>query len=358
MESREPLSLPALRESINSALANFIEADNHYLTSIGPELVPVADALKAFLLDSGKRFRPLFATVGYLGTGAELTPAHFSALSSVELIHVCALIHDDVMDASDTRRGAPAIHKLFEGVHSKSGFSGSGAQFGIASAILLGDLALIWAAKMLHESKIPSDQIISALPIFDEMQVELMAGQYLDIHEQALASESVERSLRVARYKSGKYSIERPLHFGAAIAHKDPSQYFEIYSAYGLPLGEAFQLRDDLLGVFGDAAQTGKPAGDDLREGKRTVMMAMTHDRADSAQRATIKELFGKADLSLAEVETLRAIIVDTDAQAAVEELITSLTDEACAAIDNPLISGTAQELLDQMATIATKRNV
>jgi geranylgeranyl diphosphate synthase type I len=262
------------------------------------------------------------------------------------------------MDASDTRRGAPSIHKLFEGVHGKSGFSGSGAQFGIASAILLGDLALIWAAKMLHESKIPSDQIISALPIFDEMQVELMAGQYLDIHEQALASESVERSLRVARYKSGKYSIERPLHFGAAIAHKDPSKYFEIYSAYGLPLGEAFQLRDDLLGVFGDAAQTGKPAGDDLREGKRTVMMAMTHDRADSSQRATIKELFGKADLSLAEVETLRAIIVNTGAQAAVEELITKLTDQACAAIDNPLISGTAQELLDQMATIATKRNV
>ena len=356
MELREPLSLPALRESINSALTNFIEADNHYLTSIGPELVPVAEALKAFLLDSGKRFRPLFATVGYLGTGAELTPAHFSALSSVELIHVCALIHDDVMDASDTRRGAPAIHKLFEGLHNKSGFSGSGAQFGIASAILLGDLALIWAAKMLHESKIPSDQIISALPIFDEMQVELMAGQYLDIHEQALASESVERSLRVARYKSGKYSIERPLHFGAAIAHKDPSQYFEIYSAYGLPLGEAFQLRDDLLGVFGDAAQTGKPAGDDLREGKRTVLIAATLNVASPAQRALFDQYFGKPDLDSAGVEALRQVIVETGALARVEKLIEEMTFNAHTALKSGEISNMASTMLEQMAQAATKR--
>ncbi len=358
MESREYPTLPALRESINTALAAFIEADNHYLTSIGPELLPVADALKNFLLDSGKRFRPLFAAVGYLGTGAELSPQIFTALSSVELIHVCALIHDDVMDASDTRRGAPAIHKLFEGMHGAKSLSGSAEQFGVASAILLGDLALIWAAKMLHESKISSDQIISSLPIFDEMQVELMAGQYLDIHEQALASESVERSLRVARYKSGKYSIERPLHFGAAVANRNPESLYPIYSAYGIPLGEAFQLRDDLLGVFGDAASTGKPAGDDLREGKRTVMMAMTHERASSTQRATIKELFGRPDLSASDIEALRSIIMDSGAHDEVELLITKLTDEACAAIDNPLVTKHAQELLHQMATIATKRSV
>ncbi len=358
MESREHLTLPALRDSVNSSLKAFIEADNHYLTSIGPELLPVADALKGFLLDSGKRFRPLFAIVGYLGTGAELSPEVFSALSSVELVHVCALIHDDVMDVSDTRRGAPAIHKHFEALHTKNSFSGSAEQFGIASAILLGDLALVWAAKMLHESKIAPDQIISSLPIFDEMQVELMAGQYLDVHEQALASESVERSLRVARYKSGKYSIERPLHFGAALAHKNPEQIYPIYSAYGIPLGEAFQLRDDMLGVFGDSAETGKPAGDDLREGKRTVMMAMTHELATSAQRATIKELFGRADLTPADIQTLRAIIVDTGAQARAEELISELTDEAIAAIENPLISPIAQDLLHQMAMIATKRRV
>jgi geranylgeranyl diphosphate synthase type I len=358
VELSEHLDLPALRGSINEALSAFIAADNHYLTQIGPELEPVAAALKEFLLQSGKRFRPLFASVGYLGTGSPLSPELFSALSSVELIHVCALIHDDVMDASDTRRGAPAIHKHFENLHQSKKLSGSSAQFGIASAILLGDLALVWASKMLHESKIPAEQIIAALPIFDEMEVELMAGQYLDIYEQALASESVERSLKVARYKSGKYSIERPLHFGAAIANKNPERFYPIYSAYGLPLGEAFQLRDDLLGVFGEPAETGKPAGDDLREGKRTVLMALTHERSNESQRKTIKELLGKPDLSLDEVNELRGIIIDTGARDHLEGLISTLTQEAVSAIDNPLITSHAQSLLHQMATIATQRKI
>ena len=351
-------ALPALRDSINEALSAFIDADNHYLTEIGTELEPVASALKDFLLQSGKRFRPLFAAIGYLGTGAQLTPEFFTALSSVELIHVCALIHDDVMDASDTRRGAPSIHRLFENLHRSKNFVGSAEQYGIASAILLGDLALVWASKMLHESNIPSHQIIAALPIFDEMEVELMAGQYLDIHEQALGSESVERSLKVARYKSGKYSIERPLHFGAAIANSNPEKFYPIYSAYGLPLGEAFQLRDDLLGVFGDSAETGKPAGDDLREGKRTVLMALTGERANQSQREIIRELFGKADLTADEVQAMRAVIVDTGAKDHLEELITSLTHQATTAIDNPIINSHAQSLLHQMAIIATQRKV
>jgi geranylgeranyl diphosphate synthase type I len=357
MESREQLDIAALRARINEALATFIEADNHYLTEIGQELEPVAKALKGFLLDSGKRFRPLFAVAGFMGTGSHISDEFYSALSSVELIHVCALIHDDVMDASDTRRGAPSIHKHFEKLHEAEKLSGSAAQFGIASAILLGDLALVWAAKMLHESKIPASNLVASLPIFDEMEVELMAGQYLDIYEQALASESVERSRKVARYKSGKYSIERPLHFGAALANKNPEKFYPIYSAYGLPLGEAFQLRDDLLGVFGDSATTGKPAGDDLREGKRTVLMAMTHERASAAQREIIKSLFGKADLDSAGVETLRSIIVDTGAQDHLESLISSLFDQSIAAIDNPMIDPDAQKMLVQMATIATKRN-
>lgn len=352
------LELPALRDSINAALSAFIATNNHYLTEIGPELEPVATALKDFLLMSGKRFRPLFASIGYLGTGATLAPEYFSALSSVELIHVCALIHDDVMDASDTRRGAPSIHRHFEAMHRSRNYVGSAKQFGTASAILLGDLALVWASKMLHESKIPSDHIIASLPIFDEMEVELMAGQYLDIHEQALGSESVERSLKVARYKSGKYSIERPLHFGAAIANQNPEKYYPIYSAYGLPLGEAFQLRDDLLGVFGDTAQTGKPAGDDLREGKRTVLMALTGERADASQRKIIQELFGKPDLTIDEVGIMREIIINTGAQDHLEGLIASLTQEAVAAIDNPVIDSHAKSLLLNMATIATQRKV
>jgi geranylgeranyl diphosphate synthase type I len=357
MKPGDHIELSTLRESINQALTTFIDGENQYITGIGSELNPVAASLRSFLLDSGKRFRPLFAAVGYLGAGATLSPESISALSSLELIHVCALIHDDVMDASDTRRGAPAIHKLFETLHSEKQLSGSASQFGIASAILLGDLALVWAAKMLHESKVDHSSLFAGLEIFNEMQVELMAGQYLDIYEQALASESVERSLKVARYKSGKYSIERPLHFGAALAHTGKSELFSIYSAYGLPLGEAFQLRDDLLGVFGDFATTGKPAGDDLREGKRTVLMAMTHERASGAQRETMKELFGRPDIDSAGIATLQSIIIETGAQDHLESLISSLFDQAVAAIDTPRIDSSAQSLLLQMAKIATQRS-
>jgi len=357
MKPGEHIELSALRESINGSLTTFIERENRYLAEIGSELDPVAESLRSFLLDSGKRFRPLFAVIGYLGSGATLSPETISALSSLELIHVCALIHDDVMDASDTRRGAPAIHKHFEIIHTAQKLSGSAPQFGIASAILLGDLALVWAAKMLHESKVSSDALISSLSVFNEMQVELMGGQYLDIYEQALASESVERSLKVARYKSGKYSIERPLHFGAALARQNPTELFSAYSAYGLPLGEAFQLRDDLLGVFGDFATTGKPAGDDLREGKRTVLMAMTHERATATQRATIKELFGRPDLDESGIAALQSIITEAGARDHLESLISELYTEATAVIDHPEIDAAARPLLLTMAKLATQRN-
>jgi len=346
-----------LTAEINTSLSQFFEHESGYLQSIGSELNPVADALGHFLLDSGKRLRPLFATIGFLGAGGELTPQIIRAASSLELVHVCALIHDDVMDASDTRRGAPAIHKQFEALHQSEKLHGSSEQFGVAAAILLGDLALIWAAKALHESGVPAELILRSLPFYDEMRVELMAGQYLDVFEQALASESVERSLKVARYKSGKYSIERPLHFGASFAPGFSSAIIDTYSDYGLPLGEAFQLRDDVIGVFGDPAITGKPAGDDLREGKRTVLIAITSSEANSSQRNEFAKYFGQKDLDLRGVEKLRQIIVDTGALKRVETLIEEMTSNARNALNNDGIAPQAKTLLDEMITAATKRS-
>lgn len=346
-----------LTAEINTSLSQFFEHESGYLQSIGSELNPVADALGHFLLDSGKRLRPLFATIGFLGAGGELTPQIIRAASSLELVHVCALIHDDVMDASDTRRGAPAIHKQFEALHQSEKLHGSSEQFGVAAAILLGDLALIWAAKALHESGVPAELILRSLPFYDEMRVELMAGQYLDVFEQALASESVERSLKVARYKSGKYSIERPLHFGASFAPGFSSAIIDTYSDYGLPLGEAFQLRDDVIGVFGDPVKTGKPAGDDLREGKRTVLVATTLSKATESQRATFLELFGRKELDIDHINTLREIIVDTGALNELESLISEMTSKAHDALVRGGITPAAVELLTQMAIAATQRS-
>jgi geranylgeranyl diphosphate synthase type I len=189
------------------------------------------------------------------------------------------------------------------------------------------------------------------------MRVELMAGQYLDVYEQALASESAARSLKVARYKSGKYSIERPLHFGATLAPDYSPEILDLYSNYGLPLGEAFQLRDDVIGVFGDPVKTGKPAGDDLREGKRTVLVATTLFRASAAQRTEFLSLFGRKDLDLHHIETLRQIIVDSGALAELESIIESMTFKAHDALTHGGITPVAATLLDQMAIAATQRS-
>ncbi|MEN9324858.1 MAG: hypothetical protein RL414_612 [Actinomycetota bacterium] len=354
MEFNLQSGLDPLRDAINGSLTAFIDRESTYLVSIGSELVPVAEALTKFLLDSGKRLRPLFAAAGFVGNGGTLDQTSINAVAAIELVHVCALIHDDVMDGSDTRRGAPSIHKLFEELHISHKLNGSAEQFGLSSAILLGDLALVWASKALHESGLTSEQLIRALPMYDEMRVELMAGQYLDVYEQAFASESIERSLKVARYKSGKYSIERPLHFGAALA---ANANFDIYTAYGIPLGEAFQLRDDLLGVFGDPSETGKPAGDDLREGKRTVLIAATMERASTTEKNRLNSLLGKVDLNSQEVEEAREIITSCGALKFVETLIGKLTIEALEALNTDRITPDAALFLRRMADVVTKRN-
>ena len=349
--------LKEIRNSINQELLNFVAAENKYLNEIGSELAPVATSMERFLLDSGKRLRPLFAYLGFLGTGSKPSIEILRACASLELVHVCALMHDDVMDASDTRRGAPSIHRAFEAMHVEEKLSGSAAQFGISSAILLGDLALVWSAKMLHQSGIDGATLLRSLPMYDEMRVELMAGQYLDVYEQALASESVERSLKVARYKSGKYTIERPLHFGAALGDGKPD-LFTTYSNYGLPLGEAFQLRDDILGIFGDPQETGKPAGDDLREGKRTVLLAKVMELADSTQKSEINSTLGNQGLDLAQVNKVREIFVSTGALSEVEALISKLTSSAQSALEHGEIDPMATSALTQLLTIVTQRKL
>ncbi|MDQ1650641.1 MAG: geranylgeranyl diphosphate synthase, type, partial [Frankiaceae bacterium] len=252
-----------LRERVQTVLTRFLSEQSAVLETIGTDLEPVTDALREFLLDGGKRLRPTFAYWGYRGAGGQDGDSILRAAASLELLHACALIHDDVMDGSDTRRGHPAVHRRFAVLHDKQAWEGSSDTFGESAAILLGDLCLVWAEQMLTTSGLPETALVRARGVYDEMRVELMSGQYLDLLEQARGGHDMARALRVARYKSAKYTIERPLHVGAALAGDDP-EVRTVYSDYGLPLGEAFQLRDDVLGVFGDPEVTGKPAGDDL----------------------------------------------------------------------------------------------
>ena len=352
--------LKSLREQVEAQLKDFLSTQSEYLTSIAPELKPAATSLTAFVINGGKRFRPLFAAVGAMGAGSQLSDAELRAFASLELLQACALVHDDLMDASDTRRGEPAIHKLFEAMHVAEKYQGKATQFGLSASVLIGDLALIWSDQMLNSSGIKSESLLAALSVHDEMRVELIAGQYLDVFEQARGTQSVAQALNIARYKSAKYTIERPLHLGAAIAIPEPAkraQIVSIYSEFGLPLGEAFQLRDDLLGVFGDPKITGKPAGDDLREGKRTVLMAMTHDRISGPAEAEFLKEFGNHDISESAIARLQEIIAETGAAMHVEDLIEELTSTALEALNRDEIDSQARKLLTEMAIIATKRN-
>ena len=358
MSSQAKSDLQEIRESVEIELAQFIGDQARYLENISLELNPVSTALSSFLLDSGKRLRPLFAYAGLICAGGSMTTAITKAIASLELLQACALIHDDLMDGSDTRRGKPSIHRHFESIHVQDELEGFAPAYGLASAVLLGDLALVWSNQLLNTSGISTEDLHNVLPIFDEMRVELMAGQFLDIHEQTQKSTDLARSMKIARYKSGKYTIERPLHMGATLSVKSSPELLNALSEYGLPLGEAFQFRDDLLGVFGDPSITGKPSGDDLREGKRTALIAMTDARCTEAMREESRKYFGKKDLDEKGVAILQEIIASTGAKAELENLIDELTNSAMDAVTNPLFSQNAQATLSELATIATKRSL
>jgi len=355
--SSEPkATLLSVRSAVEEELGIFLNREAAYLNSISTELSPVSDSLTSFLLDSGKRLRPLFAYAGFLASGGALDKPVIRAMASLELLQACALIHDDLMDGSDTRRGKPSIHRHFESKHVQDDLDGFAPHYGLSAAVLLGDLALVWSDQMLNSAGLTTEQFTHLLPYYNEMRVELMAGQFLDIHEQTQKSTSVDRSMKIARYKSGKYTIERPLHLGAAMASA-PAEIFTALSAYGLPLGEAFQLRDDLLGVFGDPSVTGKPAGDDLREGKRTALIAMTNDRQSEAQRELARAYFGKPDLDADGVALLREIIESTGARAELEATIERLTDQALTAAQAAVFTEDGNAMLVELANIATKRS-
>jgi len=341
-----------IREAIDTELLEFTRTRAIELQSIDSHLAPVAAALTDFITDGGKRFRPIFAYLGYLGAGAAPSQRALRACAALELVHVCALIHDDVMDGSDSRRNKPALHKHFEALHISSNYSGNPEKFGIAAAILFGDLALSWSDQMISESGVDANR---ALPIFYEMRAELMAGQYLDVLEGAIASSNLERSRKIARYKSGKYSIERPLQFGAALAKGSP-ELQKVFSDYGLPLGEAFQLRDDILGVFGDSSVTGKPSGDDIREGKRTVLMALTAKKMSETDHALLEAALGNPDLDNSQVAQIQELVKDSGALAECEELIERLLQEALNSLKHPALNGDVAKHLNEMAVAATNR--
>ncbi|HZE37489.1 MAG TPA: polyprenyl synthetase family protein [Stackebrandtia sp.] len=354
-----PIDHANLGARIETALTAFLAEQRRRLTGIDAALAPVCEAAEIFVLGGGKRIRPAFAYWGYRGAGGADSDEVVGCVASLEMLQASALMHDDLMDESDTRRGEPSVHRRFATRHTESGWSGSARDFGDNAALLLGDLAMTWSDEMFTGAGMPADAVAAARVDFDWMRTEVSAGQYLDVLTQAERDTTVERALKVARFKSAKYTIERPLLMGAALA--GASEHVRAtYSELGLPLGEAFQLRDDVLGVFGDPAQTGKPAGDDLREGKHTFLIARSYRAADGAQRSVLDSRLGDPDLDDAGVEALRAVIRDTGALAATEERIDRLAEAAAAALREAkqLLEPRATEVLTELAEAAVRRHL
>jgi geranylgeranyl diphosphate synthase type I len=345
------------RGGVETCVQEFIDGQSAWLDDLGEDARRLVEHARVSV-SGGKRFRASFCWWGYLAlrepAGAAEAAALMRACASLELLHASALVHDDYMDASDVRRGRPATHRAFEALHREQGWNASAAQYGASAAILLGDLLLSWSDELLRTCGLPSERVLDALRYFDLTRTEVVAGQFLDVSAQARGATDVDLAMQVVRYKSAKYSIERPLHIGAALAGATPETVDRL-TRFGLPLGEAFQLRDDLLGVFGDPEVTGKPAGDDLVEGKRTVLIALALDGLGATERAHLDASLG-SPLTGTEVTELRTLITSSGAAEKVEEMILELTDQALTALDEAHLRDEARDVLRSLAAAATQR--
>jgi len=349
--SNAPAALRDIADRVDARLRDFLVAERTRWVEFDADLTVVFDELERMVVGGGKRLRPVFTYWGFVGAGGRPDePRVIDAGAAFELLHAFALFHDDIMDGSVTRRGAVATHEAMQAEHRARGWSGDARRFGDGSAILIGDLSFVYA-----------DMLLAGLgprgwQMWNELRVELNVGQYLDMLGSAQNERRPDKAARICRYKSAKYTIERPLHLGALLADENTA-LLEAYSRYGLPLGEAFQLRDDVLGVFGDSSITGKPVGDDLREAKPTPLMALALQKASGAQRSVL-EMVGRQPLNETEIGRVQQAIVDSGALAEMELTITRLTNEAIAAIGATPIAADVQTRLVELAHFVSDRRV
>ena len=358
----DPLATENLRPRVQCCIDDVLTAQADVLAEVGPDVKDLLRAIES-LLSGGKRLRAAFLYWGYRAAGQPDSDAAVRLATSMEFFQAAALIHDDVMDDSDTRRGMPAAHRAMAADHTGRGWLGDAERFGLAGAILAGNLCLTWTDELYATSGVPHEHLERARPMFARMRSQLMAGQFLDVVESVRPweglpeGERISRAEQVIRYKSAKYTVEHPLLIGATAGGLDEPDVRAL-SDYGLDLGHAFQLRDDVLGVFGDPSTTGKPAGDDLREGKRTVLVARTLSGTSPAGRRRVEALLGDRSLTDEEVDELRGIITDSGAVADVEAEIERLAARARVALSAASSLGAeASTVLDGLIDTTTARS-
>ncbi|ORV69754.1 geranylgeranyl pyrophosphate synthase [Mycolicibacter hiberniae] len=352
-------SAAALAGAVTEQLRSHLRTRRTETAYIGDDYQDLITGLEDFVLDGGKRLRPAFAYWGWRAiTGRDAGDRELLLFSALELLHACALVHDDVIDASATRRGNPTTHRKFAELHRARGWRGSADQFGISAAILLGDLALVWADDIVADADLPDDARRRVRRVWSDIRTEVLGGQYLDIAAESSGVDSIASAMRVNTYKTASYTVVRPLQLGAAAAADRPDIQ-ALFGEIGTDLGVAFQLRDDVLGVFGDPAVTGKPSGDDLRSGKRTVLLAEAVDLADKSDPAAANRLRSAIGTALteAQVRELCDTIEAVGALAAVEDRIDLLIRRALTALAAAPIDEVAKAGLTDLARRVADRS-
>ncbi|GAA2307911.1 polyprenyl synthetase family protein [Streptomyces kunmingensis] len=348
-------------QAVEEALRGFFDERRQEAAAIAPVCAEAVTDLESCVLRGGKRVRPVFAWLGWLGAGGEEHGADAGPLrrvgAALELFHASALIHDDVIDASATRRGAPAVQVLYAGRHRSRCWNGNAELFGTGAAILLGDLAQNWADDLLHSSGLSARALARVAPVWSAQRAEVLHGQLLDVTAEVRGAEDIDTPLRVNEYKTASYTVARPLHIGAAVADADP-HLIAAYRAFGHDIGVAFQLRDDLLGVFGAPEETGKPSGDDLVQGKRTMLFALALKYADEQDPDAAKFLRTRIGTPVDddELATVRTVMTDVGAVDHIERDITRRTERALTALRTSTATAYAKDELTRLAISATQR--
>lgn len=348
MNSVDRPSLATLRQEIDDRLARILPSLTGRLTRLHPDLSAAAASLERFV-DGGKRIRPALLQIGYWTVeGADPTAVVDPALA-LEFLHTCALVHDDIIDAAPSRRMRPTVHVEHAQRHEQAGWLGNSQRYGEAVAILVGDVAFVYADDLFLRCDLPAERVLAGLRAFTVLREEVMAGQFLDLHSAAVRSTDRTHALTVATLKSGRYSVTRPLEIGAVLGGAKPA-LIQALMAFGDPIGRAFQVRDDMLGVFGSAVTTGKSTASDFAEGKRTLLIAEAFARADEGQARVLSEGLGNSNLDEAGADRLRQVITETGARQAAERYIEESLDAALLALDQLPADPQARAVLGEVA--------
>ncbi len=350
-------ALAAFREDFDAWLERYLDGRERLCRESSPALEPLAGVLKSFSLRPGKRLRPFLVVWGSRAAARLPDEQVIPVAAAAEMLHVFALAHDDVMDCSDTRRGLPTVHRLFESWHAQRRLRGSSVQFGLSGAILLGDYALALSDALIDSSPLPPARKQALRDVWDRMREEVILGQFMDVAASCSSTPAPEDAIhRILSLKSGKYTLERPLQMGVAAAGGDPALH-EAFSRYGEPLGRAFQIQDDILGMFGSPDVTGKPADSDIREGKSTLLISRAFREASPAEREAILAAWGRPDAREEDIERIRCIVRSTGALDAARSAAQAAADEATSALEGVPLPEDVREVLLGLAEFVLERS-